>query len=114
MITPVAFNTIGYQTYIIFAVINAFILPAVYFFYPETAYRSLEEMDSIFHRVTGWKGWFTVVQAAKDEPRRFGKNGELLIEYEQTEEYKRHHQHTEGVRTSQPPDEEKATSSVRP
>lgn len=43
MITPVAFSSIGYQTYIIFAVINTFIIPVVYFFYPETAYRSLEE-----------------------------------------------------------------------
>ncbi|KAH0148825.1 general substrate transporter, partial [Aureobasidium melanogenum] len=43
MITPVAFDTIGYQTYIIFAVINAFIVPCVYFFYPETRLRSLEE-----------------------------------------------------------------------
>jgi hypothetical protein len=43
MITPVAFSSIGYQTYIIFAVINLFIIPIVYFFYPETAYRSLEE-----------------------------------------------------------------------
>lgn len=43
MITPVAFSSIGYQTYIIFAVINLFIIPVVYFFYPETAYRSLEE-----------------------------------------------------------------------
>jgi sugar porter (SP) family MFS transporter len=34
MITPVAFNNIGYQTYIIFAVINAFMVPCVYFFYP--------------------------------------------------------------------------------
>lgn len=33
MITPVAFATIGYQTYIIFAVINAFIVPVTYFFY---------------------------------------------------------------------------------
>ena len=43
MITPVAFSSIGYQTYIIFAVINLFIIPVVYFFYPETAYGSLEE-----------------------------------------------------------------------
>jgi hypothetical protein len=43
MITPVAFSSIGYKTYIIFAVINFFIIPVVYFFYPETAYRSLEE-----------------------------------------------------------------------
>ena len=51
MITPIAFENIGYQTYIIFAVINAFIVPCVYFFYPETAYRSLEEMDVVFGSV---------------------------------------------------------------
>ncbi|KAI8960134.1 general substrate transporter [Daldinia sp. FL1419] len=90
MITPVAFNSIGYQTYIIFAVINAFMVPSVYFFFPETAYRSLEEMDSIFHKVDGVKGYFTVVHVANDEPRRYGKNGELLIAYEETEEHKAH------------------------
>jgi hypothetical protein len=92
MITPVAFSNIGYQTYIIFAVINAFMAPCVYLFYPETAYRSLEEMDAIFHRVggDGWRGWFTVVQAARDEPRRYGKHGELLIDYLDTEEHKKH------------------------
>ncbi|KAI9802529.1 MAG: hypothetical protein M1833_001601 [Piccolia ochrophora] len=84
MITPVAFASIEYQTYIIFAVINAFMVPVVYFFYPETAYRSLEEMDSIFRKS---KGWFDVVKVAQNEPRRYGKNGELLINYEETEEH---------------------------
>jgi sugar porter (SP) family MFS transporter len=94
MITPIAFNNIGYQTYIIFAVINAFMVPCVYFFYPETAYRSLEEMDNIFHKVEdGWKGVFTVVHQAKAEPRWYGKNGELLVDYQQTEEHRRHVQH---------------------
>jgi len=86
MITPVAFSSIGYQTYIIFAVINAFIVPCVYFFYPETAYRSLEEMDAIFQKTTNI---FNVVQRARDEPRRYGKNGELLINYAETEEHAR-------------------------
>ncbi|KAI1470034.1 general substrate transporter [Daldinia caldariorum] len=90
MITPIAFNNIRYQTYIIFAVINAFMVPSVYFFFPETAYRSLEEMDSIFHKVHGAKGYFTVVDIAEKEPRRYGKNGELLIVYEETEEHKAH------------------------
>jgi sugar porter (SP) family MFS transporter len=91
MITPIAFNNIGYQTYIIFAVINAFMVPCVYFFYPETAYRSLEEMDNIFHKVAdGWKGVFTVVHQAKVEPRWYGKNGELLVDYEKTVEHRRH------------------------
>ncbi|ORY71108.1 general substrate transporter [Pseudomassariella vexata] len=95
MITPVAFNSIGYQTYIIFAVINAFMVPSVYWFYPETAYRSLEEMDSIFHKVKGTSGYFSVVKVARDEPRRYGKNGDLLIDYEKTEEHKGHMMHNE-------------------
>ncbi|EAQ85666.1 hypothetical protein CHGG_06919 [Chaetomium globosum CBS 148.51] len=98
MITPIAFNNIGYQTYIIFAVINAFMVPATYFFYPETAYRSLEEMDNIFHKVEdGWKGVFTVVKTAKAEPRWYGKNGELLVDYQQTEEHRRHVKEAGGV-----------------
>ncbi|KAL8746667.1 MAG: hypothetical protein Q9190_001356 [Brigantiaea leucoxantha] len=85
MITPVSFASIGYQTYIIFAVINAFIFPVVYFFYPETAYRSLEEMDSIFRKCGSI---FTVVKIAKNEPRRYGKKGERLIRYEETDEHR--------------------------
>ncbi|KAL0259495.1 hypothetical protein SLS55_005232 [Diplodia seriata] len=87
MITPVAFSSIGYQTYIIFAVINAFIVPVTYFFYPETAYRSLEEMDTIFHKTTSV---FDVVKVARELPRRYGKNGELLINYNDTEEAAAH------------------------
>lgn len=90
MITPVSFSSIGYKTYIIFAVINAFIFPVVYFFYPETAYRSLEEMDTIFRNTKeGWKGWLSVVWTAKNTPRRYGKNGEVLIEYAETGEAER-------------------------
>ncbi|KAJ5961657.1 hypothetical protein N7501_006598 [Penicillium viridicatum] len=86
MVTPVAFDTIKYKTYIIFAVINAFIFPVVYFFYPETAYRSLEEMDTIFHKTSNV---FNVVSVARNEPHRYGKKGELLINYEETEEHLR-------------------------
>ncbi|KAL8662652.1 MAG: hypothetical protein Q9202_004517 [Teloschistes flavicans] len=64
---------------------NAFIFPVVYFFYPETAYRSLEEMDTIFRKC---RSVFTVVKIAKEEPRRYGKSGELLIRYEETEEHR--------------------------
>ncbi|KAL8833137.1 MAG: hypothetical protein Q9170_004469 [Blastenia crenularia] len=85
MITPVSFASIGYKTYVIFAVINAAIFPVVWFFYPETAYRSLEEMDGIFRKC---KSIFTVVKIAKDEPQRYGKNGELLVQYEDTEEHR--------------------------
>ncbi|KAK1231930.1 hypothetical protein PQX77_004949 [Marasmius sp. AFHP31] len=48
MITGPAFENIDYGTYIVFAVLNAFIIPIVYLFFPETAGRSLEDMDVIF------------------------------------------------------------------
>jgi hypothetical protein len=83
MVTPVAFASIGYKTYIIFAVINAFMVPCVYFFFPETAYRSLEEMDEIFHKTTNP---FDVVKIANDMPHRYDKRGNLLISYEETDE----------------------------
>ncbi|CCE34243.1 hypothetical protein E4U22_002007 [Claviceps purpurea] len=86
MITPVAFTNIGHHTYTIFAIINAVIVPSVYFFFPETAYRSLEEMDTIFQKVHGWKGAFQVVHQARIEPRRYGKNGELLIAADEADE----------------------------
>ncbi|KAI0914226.1 general substrate transporter [Ustulina deusta] len=106
IITPIAFNNIGYQTYIIFAVINAFMVPSVYFFYPETRYRSLEEMDSIFHKVDGAKGYLDVVRVAREEPLRYGRNGELLIAYDQTDEHKSHLPRSEHASNS---DAEKAT-----
>lgn len=40
-------------------------------------------MDSIFRKT---KNVFSVVRTAKEEPRRFGKNGEVLIRYEETDE----------------------------
>lgn len=88
MITPVAFDSIDYHTYTIFAIINAIMVPSTYFFFPETAYRSLEEMDSIFQHesVKGWKGAFNVVKVAREQPRRYGKNGELLIALDEVDE----------------------------
>ncbi|KAJ5722775.1 hypothetical protein N7488_000810 [Penicillium malachiteum] len=82
MVTPVAFNNIGYKTYVIFAVINAFIVPVVYFFFPETTNRSLEEMDRIFHKSNNITD---VVHIARTEPHMYGANGELLRQLDDIE-----------------------------
>ncbi|KAJ4358805.1 hypothetical protein N0V95_002727 [Ascochyta clinopodiicola] len=48
MITPPAFENLQYNTYTMFAVFNAALIPVVYFFFPEPKGRSLEELDVIF------------------------------------------------------------------
>ena len=47
-VTPTAIDNLGYQLYIIWAVLNASFVPITWLFYPETARRSLEDMDEIF------------------------------------------------------------------
>lgn len=41
-------TNIHWGTYLFFAIVNACFLPVIYFTYPETARRSLEEVDIIF------------------------------------------------------------------
>lgn len=47
-------------------------------------------MDTIFHKTTSA---FNVVSVARNEPHRYGKNGELLINYQDTEERLRRSSH---------------------
>lgn len=49
-ITPVAFVTIGYRYYIVYACIGASVAPLVYFMFPETKGKSLEEMGRMFEQ----------------------------------------------------------------
>lgn len=48
MISPVLTQNLGWKTYIIFTVINAFGALCVYLFYPETGGKTLEEVEDIF------------------------------------------------------------------
>lgn len=57
---------------------NAFMFPVVYFFFPETRYRSLEEMDAIFKKSTNV---FNAVTYSIKEPYRYDKHGQLKPEY---------------------------------
>ncbi|ORY08357.1 and other transporter-domain-containing protein [Clohesyomyces aquaticus] len=82
-ITPISFHTIHYRTYIIFALTNLAIVPLVYFLYPETAYRSLEEVDMLFHIASQTPNpWLGVVKIAAKEPLWYGRKGEVEGDYE--------------------------------
>ncbi|KAI1080278.1 general substrate transporter [Whalleya microplaca] len=70
MITPVLLSgtgTMGWGTYLFFAILNAMFFPVIYFLYPETAGRTLEEIDVIF--VKGFAENISYVHAAKQLPR---------------------------------------------
>lgn len=47
-VTPQAINSLGYKLYLIWAALNASFVPITWLFYPETARRSLEDMDEVF------------------------------------------------------------------
>ncbi|KIW24855.1 uncharacterized protein PV07_10543 [Cladophialophora immunda] len=48
-ITPICVHNIGYKIWIIFILLNGVIIvPVTYFFFPETAKMSLEDLDHIF------------------------------------------------------------------
>ena len=65
-VTPPGTTNLGTKYYIIYAIINAAAVPIVYFFFPETSGRSLEEMDHIFEQS---RSFLDVVSISKSLPR---------------------------------------------
>ncbi|KAL4959556.1 putative sugar transporter [Aspergillus stella-maris] len=66
MITPVAIESIGYKYYIVYTCIGFCIPLSIYFLYPETMGRTLEEIDLIFRESPSVLG---TVRYAKRRPR---------------------------------------------
>lgn len=64
MVVPLMITSIGWGTYLFFACTNACFIPVIYFFYPETKKRSLEEIDLIFAK--GYMENINYVKAAKE------------------------------------------------
>jgi len=59
-------SNIGWGTYLFFAIVNLCFVPFLWFYYPETARRSLEEIDIIFAK--GFVEKISYVKAAQDLP----------------------------------------------
>ncbi|KAI3343602.1 general substrate transporter [Ustulina deusta] len=66
LITPVLVTNIGWATFLFFAILNVTFIPVIYFFYPETRRRSLEEIDIIFAK--GYVEKISYIKAAEDLP----------------------------------------------
>ncbi|RMJ25858.1 transporter [Aspergillus sp. HF37] len=69
-ITPIAFDNIGWKTFVIFAVLNAVFMPMVYFFYPETKGLELEDIPLLFAKGGFTGGVFTSKGGRTVEPRQ--------------------------------------------
>lgn len=80
MFTPIFINRSKWGCYLFFAVINFIYIPVIYFFYPETAGRSLEEIDIIFAKAYVEKKYEFII--AKEMPnlttREVEEEGERL------------------------------------
>lgn len=66
-VTPTAFTNIGWKYFLVFLTLNALFVPIIYYFFPETSGRSLEEIDQIFESSTSI---FDTVLVAKELPKR--------------------------------------------
>jgi sugar porter (SP) family MFS transporter len=107
MVTPIMVHNIGWGTYLFFAAVNACFIPIIWFFYPETARRSLEEIDIIFAK--GHVEKISYVKAAEELPH---------LQPAEIEEYARRYRLVDtvsrigGGRQARD-EEEKATTSER-
>ncbi|QIW99754.1 hypothetical protein AMS68_005272 [Peltaster fructicola] len=56
MITPTMINSLDWKAYLVWMCTNAAFIPIIYYFYPETANLTLEEVDSLFVKPSGRRG----------------------------------------------------------
>ena len=70
MVTPTALQNIGYKMYIIYAIFNAWSAFTLWFFYPETTSRSLEQIDMYFARKYGGEDALRAVQQEMERRNR--------------------------------------------
>lgn len=52
MMTPSMMGSLGWKGYMVFCIFNFAFLPVIYFYYPETSGRRLEEIDAIFYKTS--------------------------------------------------------------
>ena len=67
MFTPIFINQTRWGCYLFFALVNFLYVPIIYFFYPETAGRSLEEIDIIYAKA--YTEHKSAVSVAKTMPK---------------------------------------------
>jgi hypothetical protein len=78
-ITPPGIRSLGWRFYIIWCVFNFAFIPIVYFFYPETAGRTLEDLDRYFASDAPLLVFRDKEVVASKRPERFVENEKAEI-----------------------------------
>lgn len=88
MFTPIFINQSKWGCYLFFALINFIYIPVIYFYYPETAGRSLEEIDIIFAKahVENKPAYRVAQELPKLSTKEIEEEGTRLGLYEEEEE----------------------------
>lgn len=84
MFTPIFMDTSAWGAYLFFAVMNYLFIPVIFFFYPETAGRTLEEIDIIFAKahVDGSQPWRVAATMPKLTLKEIEEQGTQLGLYD--------------------------------
>ncbi|KAM9935261.1 hypothetical protein OXX80_005164 [Metschnikowia pulcherrima] len=84
MFTPIFMNASAWGAYLFFAVMNYLFVPVIFFYYPETAGRTLEEIDIIFAKahVDGRQPWRVAATLPKLSLKEVQEHGTQLGLYD--------------------------------
>ena len=83
-VTPVGIQNLGYKFWIIWAVICFSFIPTTYFFYPETANRTLEDIDRFFETKPGVFVHRNKLATQMSRPREFEEMDEAIAAKERS------------------------------
>jgi sugar porter (SP) family MFS transporter len=110
MFTPIFINSTQWGCYLFFAIMNFLWVPLIYFYYPETAGRSLEEMDVIFAKAFQEKKPYfrmaaTMPSLSEEEVEREAYNCGLFLDAPEKKESIEHND-SHSSTTEQPPQQQ--------
>lgn len=91
MFTPVFMDASAWGAYLFFALMNYLFIPVIFFFYPETAGRTLEEIDIIFAKAhtDGRQPWRVAATMPKLSLKEIEDQGNQLGLFD--EEFEKEH-----------------------
>ncbi|GKZ62809.1 hypothetical protein AnigIFM49718_010234 [Aspergillus niger] len=78
-ITPIGIQNLGWRFYMIWIVLNAAMVPVIYVFYPETAGRTLEDMDEYYRGNPPLFVCFDREAISRQRPERYQARDEHVI-----------------------------------